>query len=56
MYEVEEKKKVAKELRKLPKEIQQLYAMLLVDLATNGPEQPSWSNYSKLAKTATIAI
>ena len=48
MFTVIEKKKVGKRLRRLPAEVQALYRALLVDLATTGPEQPTWMNYSKL--------
>ena len=48
MFTVKEKKKVQKSLRKLPHEVQSLYRALLEDLRTDGPEQPSWKNYSKL--------
>lgn len=49
MYQVREKKKVGKMLRRLPTEIKALYRALLMDLAQSGPVQTSWSNYSKLA-------
>ena len=49
MFIVREKKKIQKMLRKLPKEVQRLYRALLTDLAFDGPEQPEWMNYSKLA-------
>lgn len=48
MFEVREKKKIGKQLRKLPGEVQSLYRALLVDLALYGPEQPTWRNFSKL--------
>ena len=48
MFTVKEKKKVQKNLRKLPHEVQSLYRALLEDLRTDGPEQPSWKYYSKL--------
>lgn len=48
MYTVNEKKKIQKNLRKLPKEVQSLYRALLIDLRTDGPEQQSWMNFSKL--------
>ena len=48
MYRVREKKKVQKQLIRLPKSVQSLYRALLVDLRTSGAEQPGWSNYSKL--------
>jgi len=52
MFKVTEKKKVTKGLKKLPKEVQSLYRALLVDLESDGPEQPSWMNYSKLGKNS----
>ncbi len=50
MFIVNEKRKVGKMLRKLPREVQSLYRALLKDLAESGPEQPSWQNYSKLGE------
>ena len=47
-YEVVIKKKVVKNLRKLPLWVQKKMALLLRDLKENGPEQPKWQNYGKL--------
>ncbi len=48
MWKVEVKKKAAKNLAKLPPNIQELFAALRQDLANDGPNQTSWPNYSKL--------
>jgi mRNA-degrading endonuclease RelE of RelBE toxin-antitoxin system len=42
-------KKAAKRALKTPKHVQVLFQTLLVDLATTGPNQYEWPNYSKLA-------
>ena len=49
-YTVEIKKKVAKDLKKLPKEVKQLLFLLITDLQTKGPIQKSWHNFSPLGK------
>ena len=43
------KKKVAKDIRKLPKEVQLLAQALMEDLKSDGPIQFTWKNYSRLA-------
>lgn len=50
MYKIRILKKVQKNLRKIPSEVQMLFQALLIDLEEDGPEQPSWPNYSKLGK------
>ncbi|RLC19101.1 MAG: hypothetical protein DRI57_07640 [Deltaproteobacteria bacterium] len=50
-YEIVLKKKVLKNLRKLPLWVQKKVALLLKDLKEKGPEQPKWQNYSKLSQT-----
>lgn len=47
-YQVLVKKKVLKDLGRLPKEIQKKLANLVEDLRDKGPLQPNWPNYSKL--------
>lgn len=49
MYQVKVKKKVMKGLQKLPVEIRQAFARLLIDLEEKGPIQTGWPNYSKLS-------
>lgn len=49
-YEVKIKKSQLKILFKLPDKIQEKFRLLVQDLIDKGPEQPSWSNYSKLGK------
>ncbi len=48
MWSVYIKKKALKDLEKLPEKVQDLFAELKADLEFQGPEQPSWPNYSKL--------
>lgn len=43
------KKKVAKGLAKLPKNVQEALESLVVDLEDGGPVRGDWPNYSKLA-------
>jgi mRNA-degrading endonuclease RelE of RelBE toxin-antitoxin system len=47
-YAVRIKKKVAKELTKLPREVQQLFFLLVADIQAEGPIQKSWRNFSPL--------
>ena len=49
-YQVLIKRKIERNLYKLPIQIQQKLAVLLCDLRDSGPIQPRWPNYSKLAK------
>ena len=48
IYEVKIKRKLERSLTKLPMFIQKKFLRLVLDLRDNGPEQPSWPNYSKL--------
>lgn len=48
MYKVKVKKKVQKNLLRLPEAIQEKFAYLVKDLEAAGPVQPSWPNYSQL--------
>ncbi|MGL4208682.1 MAG: type II toxin-antitoxin system RelE family toxin [Candidatus Adiutrix sp.] len=47
-WTVEFSGKASKQKEKLPGEIKDNLAALLIDLKWNGPEQPSWRNYGKL--------
>ena len=42
------KRKLERNLKKLPIEVQALFQVLIQDLEASGPEQTSWRNYSKL--------
>lgn len=48
-WTVQIKKKVAKNLKKLPKSINEALESLIVDLEDGGPVRGDWPNYSKLA-------
>lgn len=48
MYDITVKKKALKNIRKLPKDIQIRFAVLLENLKKSGPIQNTWPNYSKL--------
>ena len=50
-YKVFVKKKIRRNVEKLPQNVQDLFNELTEDLTAKGPEQPSWPNYSKLSKT-----
>lgn len=50
MWNVVIKKKVLKNLKKLPVDVQERFAFLTKDLENSGPEQITWKNYSKLGK------
>lgn len=50
-YKVFVKKKIRRNVERLPQNIQDLFDELTEDLTTKGPEQPFWPNYSKLSKT-----
>jgi mRNA-degrading endonuclease RelE of RelBE toxin-antitoxin system len=50
-YNIVIKKKVAKNLKKLPVWVQKKMAILANDLREKGPKQPTWQNYSKLSRT-----
>lgn len=47
-WRVRVSKKAAKRAKKVPRKVQILFQTLLVDLATVGPIQHEWPNYSKL--------
>ena len=49
MYDVQLKKKVVKQLKKLPIPIQEKFDDLVADLEETGPIQAEWQNYSKLS-------
>ena len=49
-YEVRVRKKVARNLRKLPGDVQKLLFLLINDLQSDGPIQKSWHNFSPLGK------
>ena len=49
-YEVRVKKKVARNLRKLPADVRKLLFLLINDLQSDGPIQRSWHNFSPLGK------
>ena len=51
IWSVKIKKRQLKKLDNLPLKIRDLFTFLERDLKLNGPEQPSWKNYSKLGKT-----
>ena len=48
MWIVKIKKRVLKNLAKLPEAVQDNFAAVRNDVAFDGPEQPGWKNYSKL--------
>ena len=50
MYRVVIKKKVLKNISKLPKKIQKYLADLVEDLKDLGPIQKQWTNFSTLGK------
>lgn len=47
-YDVRVKKKIARGLTKLPRDVQQLFFLLVTDLQDDGPIQKTWSNFSAL--------
>ena len=49
-YQVRIKKKLARGLMKLPKDVQKILFLLIEDLITDGPVQKSWRNFSPLGK------
>jgi mRNA-degrading endonuclease RelE of RelBE toxin-antitoxin system len=49
-WKVSVKKKQLKKLDKLPSKVKEIFLALETDLIFNGPEQPTWKNYSKLEK------
>lgn len=50
MYSVKLKKKVQKNLEKMPVSIQDTFFQLVDDLERFGPVQTEWPNYSKLSQ------
>jgi hypothetical protein len=50
MFSVLIKKKVLKEVEKMPVSVQEKLAALLDDLREKGPVQPGWPNYNKIGK------
>ena len=50
-YRVVIKKRVLKNIRKLPENIQKRLTILVDDLKENGPITHNWPNYSKLSDT-----
>jgi len=48
LYEVKIKKRILKNIEKLPVLVKKKLANLAEDLRDNGPIQKNWSNYSKL--------
>ncbi len=49
-FEVRVKKKVARNLKKLPDNVQKLLFLLIAELQLNGPNLKSWQNFSRLGK------
>ena len=50
MFRVLIKKKVIKDVKKMPVRVQEKLAVLIDDLREEGPVQSGWPNYSKLGK------
>ena len=50
MWCVKIKRKLLRDIEKLPMRVQLKFAALKVDLESGGPEQTSWQNYSKLGE------
>ncbi len=50
MYEVKIKKNALKNIQKMPKKIQFLFASLVDDLIEKGPIRKEWPNFSALGK------
>ena len=49
-YKVSIKRKIERDLEKLPRRVQDLFFQLVEDLREKGPVQPSWPHYGKLSK------
>ena len=47
MWCVQIRRRMLRELERLPITVQRKFAALKVNLESSGPVQPSWSNYSK---------
>ena len=50
MYQVILKRKILKNISKMPLSIQEKMAALIDDLKEKGAEHPNWPNYSKINK------
>jgi hypothetical protein len=48
-YRVITRKSAIKRIRKAPERVQERFALLLGDLAGDGPYRPDWPNYSPLS-------
>ena len=48
-WNVEEPKKIKKQVAKLPPAIREVYDLLVADLRERGPELPGWHHFGKLA-------
>jgi mRNA-degrading endonuclease RelE of RelBE toxin-antitoxin system len=55
-YEVKIKKKVLRDLKKLPTNVQKLLFLLIEDLKADGPVQKSWHIFHPWERTHTIVI
>jgi mRNA-degrading endonuclease RelE of RelBE toxin-antitoxin system len=55
-HEIRIEKKVARALEKLPKDVQKLLFLLIADLASDGPIEKSWRNFSPSARIGATAI
>ena len=53
MYRVTVKRKIIRNLQKLPQVVRDQFNRLVNDLIKDGPVQPSWMNYSKLSDEKT---
>jgi len=51
MWEVILKKKIVKNIKKLPVSVQEQFKALMLELRTTGPVQKGWPNYSKIQGT-----
>ena len=49
-YEVRVKRRVERNLQKLPSDVQKLLFLLIADLQADGPIQKSWRNFSPLGQ------
>ena len=50
-WTVEERRSLNKQVRKLPKKVQDLLIALKMDMEANGPICGNWPNYGKLSST-----
>ena len=50
-YHLKVKRKILKNIEKMPKSEQVKLALLIDELVAKGPVQPQWPNYSKLSAT-----